>query len=212
MELHRRLGNLAFVMLVRLLFGGRFTDLCYGYNAFWKRVLPLLELDSDGFEIETLMNVRALHAGLLVTEVPSFESRRKFGISNLRTFRDGYRVLKTIFYEWLSKPELRAIKLTEARKMDDFVPAIRLLCHEAVQLAHNRSQLSQSAYKRALEALSAGYEELLEMKFSSPTSARLQARYRRYYSGKDLWQFLEKPDVDFTVLTPEVDLASIGVT
>src|SRR5262245_22915390 len=47
MEFHRKLGNWTFVMLSRLLFGGHYTDLCYGYNAFWRRVLPKLELDAD---------------------------------------------------------------------------------------------------------------------------------------------------------------------
>lgn len=70
MPLYRKLGNLAFVWMVRLLFGGKYTDLCYGYNAFWKDVLPKLDLDCSGFEIETMMNVRALKAGLQITEVP----------------------------------------------------------------------------------------------------------------------------------------------
>ncbi|MCA1668819.1 MAG: glycosyltransferase family 2 protein [Thermomicrobia bacterium] len=95
----RRLGNAALTALVRALFGGRYTDLCYGYNAFWSRVVPLLALDSDGFEIETQMNVRALGRGLAVVEVPSFEAERVFGTSNLRTIPDGWRVLKTIFRE-----------------------------------------------------------------------------------------------------------------
>jgi glycosyltransferase involved in cell wall biosynthesis len=95
----RRLGNRALVWLVRLLFGGSFSDLCYGYIAFWKRVLPQLELDSDGFEIETEMNLRAIHRGLRIAEVPSFERERLHGTSNLRTFRDGWRVLKLILRE-----------------------------------------------------------------------------------------------------------------
>jgi len=99
MSVHRRMGNAGFVLLVRMLFGGRYTDLCYGYNAFWKRVLPQLDLDSDGFEIETMMNVRALRAGLTVHEVPSFERRRYFGESNLRAIPDGMRVLRTILRE-----------------------------------------------------------------------------------------------------------------
>ena len=86
-------------MAVRVLFGGQFSDLCYGYNAFWRRVLPQLALDGDGFEIETMMNVRALRAGLKVAEVPSFEHRRRHGVSRLRTIPDGWRVLKTIFKE-----------------------------------------------------------------------------------------------------------------
>ena len=100
MEWYRRLGNWGFVMLVRVLFPSNFSDLCYGYNAFPKRVLPLLDLDGDGFEIETMMNIRALRAGLRVAEVPSFEARRLNGTSHLRTVPDGWRVLKTVAREW----------------------------------------------------------------------------------------------------------------
>lgn len=101
MTLFRRLGNWGFTLGVRVLFGGSFSDLCYGYNAFWRKVLHSLELDADGFEVETMMNVRALYSGLRVAEVPSFEADRVYGVSNLRTFPDGWRVLKTIFSEWL---------------------------------------------------------------------------------------------------------------
>jgi glycosyltransferase involved in cell wall biosynthesis len=102
MPFYRKVGNWSFVVIVRLLFGGSYTDLCYGYNAFWKRVLPLLGLDGEGFEIETMMNIRALKAGLRVVEVPSFEAERVYGISRLRTIPDGWRVLKTIFKERLT--------------------------------------------------------------------------------------------------------------
>jgi glycosyltransferase involved in cell wall biosynthesis len=100
MPVYRRLGNLGFVMLVRLLFGGRYSDLCYGYNAFWADAVRRLDLNGDGFEIETMMNVRALSAGLAVAEVPSFEARRIHGDSRLRTIPDGWRVLRTIWTEW----------------------------------------------------------------------------------------------------------------
>ena len=50
----------------------------------------------DGFEVETLINVRIAKAGLRVTEVPSFEKVRHFGASNLNAFSDGLRVLRTI--------------------------------------------------------------------------------------------------------------------
>jgi glycosyltransferase involved in cell wall biosynthesis len=104
MQWYRCLGNLGFVLLVRLLFGQQYTDLCYGYNAFWRRVLPQLALDADGFEIETLINLRALAQRLKITEVASFEGERIHGRSKLRTFPDGWRVLRTIFQEWrLSK-------------------------------------------------------------------------------------------------------------
>lgn len=99
MELYRRLGNLAFVLMVRVLCGGSYSDLCYGYNAFWAHAVPVLDLDADGFEIETLMNVRALLRGLRVAEVPSFEARRIHGQSNLKTIPVGIRILKTILRE-----------------------------------------------------------------------------------------------------------------
>jgi glycosyltransferase involved in cell wall biosynthesis len=106
MPLYRRLGNRGFVILVRVLFNGRFSDLCYGYNAFWARVLPFLDLNGDGFEIETMMNVRALRVGLKVVEVPSFEDRRRYGTSRLRTIPDGVRVLQTIVRERMTRREL----------------------------------------------------------------------------------------------------------
>jgi len=95
----RRSGNWLFTFLVNTKFHTRYTDLCYGYNAFWARNLPALELDCDGFEVETLMNIRAAKAGLRIAEVPSFEERRIHGTSNLHTFRDGWRVLMTILRE-----------------------------------------------------------------------------------------------------------------
>ena len=100
MPLYRRLGNWGLLMLVRQLFGGQYSDLCYGYNAFWAHAVRRLNLDGDGFEIETEMNVRALRAGLKIAEVPSFEAERIHGTSNLRTFPDGWRVLCTIVREW----------------------------------------------------------------------------------------------------------------
>lgn len=99
MPFYRKLGNWGFVWLVRWMFGGKYTDLCYGYNAFWKRVLPKLDLNCTGFEIETMMNVRALKEGLKIIEVPSFEYPRVHGNGRLRTIPDGWRVLKTIFSE-----------------------------------------------------------------------------------------------------------------
>jgi glycosyltransferase involved in cell wall biosynthesis len=97
----RRTGNAMLRMSVRLAFGGHYSDLCYGYNAFWRRILPAIEGDADGFEIETMMNVRVLAAGLRVAEIPSHEAARIHGESHLRTFRDGARVLSVIVRERL---------------------------------------------------------------------------------------------------------------
>jgi len=95
----RRLGNRVLSGLVNLAFGTRYTDLCYGYNALWSRHLPVLNLDCNGFEIETVMNIRAAKAGLRVQEVPSYEWPRMHGESNLRVLSDGWRILKAITAE-----------------------------------------------------------------------------------------------------------------
>ena len=128
----RRLGNKALNGLANLLFGTRYTDLCYGYNAFWSACLPVLGLNpagevvderrwGDGFEIETLINTRIAKARLSISEVPSFEHPRLHGESNLNTFRDGVRVLRALVIERLHRS--RAI-----------APASVVLPHQAQQV------------------------------------------------------------------------------
>jgi glycosyltransferase involved in cell wall biosynthesis len=95
----RRAGNKCLCTIVNVLYGTRYSDLCYGYNAAWVAQLRDLELDCAGFEVETVLSIRSAKSRLRVTEVPSFESPRLHGASNLRTFRDGWRVLTAIFRE-----------------------------------------------------------------------------------------------------------------
>ncbi len=103
----RRYGNKALNGIVNLLYGTTYSDLCYGYNAFWRHCLPDFNLAprpepgsemawGDGFEVETLINVRAAQARLRVVEVPSYEAVRIHGDSNLNAINDGLRVLRTI--------------------------------------------------------------------------------------------------------------------
>ena len=95
----RRFGNSFLSALVNLLFGTRYTDLCYGYNAFWRHCLTRFALDCDGFEIEAVINIRAACTNLEVREVPSFEERRLHGQSHLHVVRDGLRILRVILSE-----------------------------------------------------------------------------------------------------------------
>jgi glycosyltransferase involved in cell wall biosynthesis len=108
----RSFGNLGLNFVANRAFGTRFTDLCYGYNAFWRDLVPVLDLPDidqpapdkamlwgDGFEIETVINCRFAAARVATTEVPSVELSRIHGTSNLRTFSDGVRVLRTIAAE-----------------------------------------------------------------------------------------------------------------
>lgn len=95
----RRWGNQMLLALVNRMYGTRYTDLCYGYNAFWARNLKALAMECHGFEVETLMNIRAAKAGLRIHEVPSHERSRINGTSNLRAIRDGWRILRVILLE-----------------------------------------------------------------------------------------------------------------
>jgi glycosyltransferase involved in cell wall biosynthesis len=98
----RRFGNWVLSGLVNRLFGTRYTDLCYGYNAFWARHLAVLDIDCEGFEVETVMNIRAAKARLRVHEVPSHEHSRVHGVSNLHIVKDGWRIAKVIVRERLA--------------------------------------------------------------------------------------------------------------
>lgn len=100
----RSFGNKVLTTCVNLLFGSRYTDLCYGYNAFWAHCLPYIDLDCEGFEAETLINIRIAHSDLVVHEVPSYEHGRIHGMSNLNAVRDGLRVLRTILQERFRHP------------------------------------------------------------------------------------------------------------
>jgi hypothetical protein len=98
---------------VNVLFRTKYTDLCYGFNAFWTRCLQTLEVNSDGFEVETLLNIRAARSGMKVAEVPSFERGRLHGLSNLRAWSDGLRVLRTVLSEYLSPRSYQAVQWSE---------------------------------------------------------------------------------------------------
>jgi glycosyltransferase involved in cell wall biosynthesis len=105
----RRLGNSFLSWLVNSLYGTNFSDLCYGYNAFWRRCLPYIHLDARGFEVETLINIRIARAGLVIQEVPSFERPRLDGTSNLSAVRDGMMILRTIVLERLRVSQRRTL-------------------------------------------------------------------------------------------------------
>jgi glycosyltransferase involved in cell wall biosynthesis len=109
----RSLGNYALTAFFNACYGSSYSDLCYGFNVFWRRHAAVLGLDAtspqrsggdgrlwgDGFEVETLIHVRVAKAGLVVAEVPSYEHSRIHGVSNLNAIRDGRRVLRTILIE-----------------------------------------------------------------------------------------------------------------
>ncbi len=148
----RALGNRALVGFVNVCHGSRYTDLCYGYNAFWRRLVPLLGLDADsppppnggrlwgdGFEVETLIHLRVAAAGLAVIEVPSFEHSRIHGVSNLSAATDGARVLRTILAELWRSIRMRRGGLVVAAPVREPAVAAAEITPEPEPLAAARS-------------------------------------------------------------------------
>jgi len=137
----RSLGNRGLNLVANTAFRTKFSDLCYGYNAFWRDLVPVLALPDldlpapqsgmlwgDGFEIETVINCRMAAARVAITEVGSVELERIHGESNLRTFSDGFRVLRTIMAEYRRAWTLR--RHPAVTRLDD----VRAFLHPRVDL------------------------------------------------------------------------------
>ena len=132
----RALGNWGLNAIFNLGFATRYSDLCYGYNAFWADMIPVLELPDharpmsgsgrmqwgDGFEIETVINCRFAAAGVDIVEVPSVELLRIHGESNLNAVTDGLRVLRTLVTEWRRARTTRA-RMRPAHRRTRELPA-----------------------------------------------------------------------------------------
>jgi hypothetical protein len=112
-----RLGNRALNRMVNVLFGTRFTDLGYGYNAYWRTLLPVLDLPDtqipgqrrgarvwgDGPEIEPLINIRMAAQGLRVVEVASVGYPRIHGDDDRHRVHECVRALRTTLTEYLRR-------------------------------------------------------------------------------------------------------------
>jgi glycosyltransferase involved in cell wall biosynthesis len=99
----RRFGDMGICFLIRMMFGAHYTDATYGYVGVRADSVDKLGIDSNGFEVETLIGIRAHRAGLRTTEVPCFEAKRIHGKSNLHAARDGMRILNLIVRERLRR-------------------------------------------------------------------------------------------------------------
>jgi glycosyltransferase involved in cell wall biosynthesis len=91
------IGNKLFTGLLTSLFGHSFTDIFSGYRVFSRRFVKSFPVLSEGFEIETEMSVHALELRMPVGEIETAYGARPEGSSSkLSTYRDGWRILKTI--------------------------------------------------------------------------------------------------------------------
>ena len=93
-----RFGNRVLTGTVAAIFGRRLDDMLSGYRVFSRRFVKSFTAFSSGFETETEMTVHALALRLPVAEVDTpYGARPDGSASKLRTVRDGFRILMTIF-------------------------------------------------------------------------------------------------------------------
>ncbi|MEJ7687336.1 MAG: glycosyltransferase family 2 protein [Variovorax sp.] len=102
-----RFGNRMLTGAVAGLFGGRLTDMLSGYRVFSRRYAKSFPAVSEGFEIETELTVHALELRMPFAELPvRYRSRPEGSHSKLSTYRDGWRILKTICKLFVSERPL----------------------------------------------------------------------------------------------------------
>jgi len=103
-----RFGNALLTGAVAKLFGGRLSDMLSGYRVFSRRYAKSFPAVSEGFEIETELTVHALELRMPFAEVPvPYRSRPEGSESKLSTYRDGWRILKTICKLFVSERPLQ---------------------------------------------------------------------------------------------------------
>ncbi|HEX8261319.1 MAG TPA: glycosyl transferase, partial [Allosphingosinicella sp.] len=98
-RLGHRLGNRLFTGILASLFGRTFTDIFSGYRVFSRRFVKSFPALSRGFETETEISVHALELAMPVAEVETdYGARPEGSHSKLSTWRDGWRIMKTILH------------------------------------------------------------------------------------------------------------------
>lgn len=92
-----RFGNAVLTGLVARIFGDRVSDMLSGYRVFSRRFVKSFPALSGGFETETEFTIHALELRMPIGEVPTPYRERPVGsVSKLRTYSDGFRILRTI--------------------------------------------------------------------------------------------------------------------
>ena len=96
-RLFHNFGNKLVRKLINILFKSKINDIMTGYRAFSYSFVKTFPILSKGFEIETEMTIHALDKNARIMEIPiEYKDREKGSTSKLNTFKDGYKVLKTI--------------------------------------------------------------------------------------------------------------------
>ncbi len=100
----RKIGNWILTILINMASGVRLVDSQNGFRAIRRDALKKMNINADGFDIEAEMTMKAGKLKLRVTEIPTIEDNREFGVSHLNTWRDGFKIFMRIIHEWKNNP------------------------------------------------------------------------------------------------------------
>lgn len=107
-----RWGNKMLTGAVMSIFGGKFTDMLSGYRVFSKRYVKSFPALAKGFETETELTVHALELRMAYGEVATpYGARPEGSESKLSTYKDGFKILKTIINLYVSERPLMFFSL-----------------------------------------------------------------------------------------------------
>jgi glycosyltransferase involved in cell wall biosynthesis len=106
------MGNRLVRHLINSFWGSDIRDIMSGYRGFSRRFVKLFPVMSPNFEIETEMTIHALDKQFTVKSIPSQYTDRQGGESKLNTWKDGFKVLKTIFTLFMEYHPLRFFSIT----------------------------------------------------------------------------------------------------
>jgi glycosyltransferase involved in cell wall biosynthesis len=100
--MYRIFGNLLIAAIFNVLYGAHFTDVCSGFNAFWKKKIQHIDFDfADSYEDEPLLIAKSKKAGLKIVEVGHVDLGRVYGESKAPSWRQGFKAVKSLCRERL---------------------------------------------------------------------------------------------------------------
>ncbi len=101
MPVLRKFCNKMLALFTNLLYGTKYTDVCCGYNAFWKKCLEKMEFIDNQFDYEPVLCAKIKKAGLKVAEVQCTDRGRKNGHSKLPMPTQGIKAVVAVIHQRL---------------------------------------------------------------------------------------------------------------
>ena len=184
MPLYRKIGNAGLVLIANILFGAKFSDITFGYNAIWRHHINSLALEIDGWPNEIISNIRVNRARLKVVEVACFEHERIYGDAKLRAWSAGWQILKAMLRERFTNDRTPGQELYGhlTTSKHTFVCLLQTLYSEIYHInrSHQTQRLSTEKYHQALQNADLAYQSALSVEFPDPYDRTLQLYFREY--------------------------------